>query len=192
MTQQDTQYPVERIVRGCTYRLLARACEEWLGPRPLLADSDAGATLNLTRGTLCARLTAAPGAALPERVHEQLKQLEVIYDSTGDLLDVQDHNLWPTVIVAADYYAIRNPMPSPVDRWDGTLAIEIAYVLTSLLLIRAPLAIYLRLAAAPLFIPAAALGRGGATAPSDRINVACIGLGWMGYDGHLKDYAHQD
>jgi hypothetical protein len=36
--------------------------------------------------------------------------------------------------------------------WDAALAVEIAYVLTSLALIRAPLAIYLRLAAAPLFI----------------------------------------
>ena len=36
--------------------------------------------------------------------------------------------------------------------WDGALAVEIAYVLVSLALIRAPLAIYLRLAAAPLFV----------------------------------------
>ena len=42
--------------------------------------------------------------------------------------------------------------------------------------------------AGPLFIPASALGRGGATPPSDRISMACIGLGWMGYDGHLKDF----
>ena len=41
---------------------------------------------------------------------------------------------------------------------------------------------------APLFIPASALGRGGATPPSDRISLACIGLGWMGYDGHLKEF----
>jgi len=42
--------------------------------------------------------------------------------------------------------------------------------------------------AAPWFVPASALGRGGATPPSDRISLACIGLGWMGYDGHLQDF----
>ena len=42
--------------------------------------------------------------------------------------------------------------------------------------------------AAPLIVPACALGRGGATPPSDRISLACIGLGWMGYDGHLKEF----
>jgi hypothetical protein len=41
--------------------------------------------------------------------------------------------------------------------------------------------------AAPLFVPPRALGRGGA-APSDRISMACIGLGWMGHDGHLKEF----
>jgi predicted dehydrogenase len=33
---------------------------------------------------------------------------------------------------------------------------------------------------APLFIPASALGRGGAIAPSDRIAIGCIGVGGMG------------
>ena len=42
--------------------------------------------------------------------------------------------------------------------------------------------------AAPLIIPGSALGRGGATPPSDRISMACIGLGWMGHDGHLKEF----
>src|SRR5580698_9319227 len=41
---------------------------------------------------------------------------------------------------------------------------------------------------APLIIPGTALGRGGATPPSDRITLACIGLGWMGHDGHLKEF----
>ena len=41
------------------------------------------------------------------------------------LADIQDHNLWPTVGLSADYYVIRNPMPSPTDRWDGTIALNI-------------------------------------------------------------------
>jgi predicted dehydrogenase len=36
------------------------------------------------------------------------------------------------------------------------------------------------LASAPLFVPAAALGRGGAIAPSDRVNVAGLGIGNRG------------
>jgi predicted dehydrogenase len=43
-------------------------------------------------------------------------------------------------------------------------------------------------ASAPMIVSASALGRGGMRAPSDRISVACIGLGWMGFDGHLKDF----
>jgi hypothetical protein len=41
---------------------------------------------------------------------------------------------------------------------------------------------------APQLIPARALGRGGSTPPSDRISMACIGLGWMGHDGHLTEF----
>jgi len=41
--------------------------------------------------------------------------------------------------------------------------------------------------AAPLIVPARALGGGGATPPSDRISLACIGLGWMG-GTHLKEF----
>ncbi len=46
-------------------------------------------------------------------------------DASGYLLEVQDRNLWPTVTVSADYYVVRAPMPAPVNRWDGTLAINI-------------------------------------------------------------------
>ena len=43
-------------------------------------------------------------------------------------------------------------------------------------------------AGAPMIVKASTLGRGGATAPSDRVTVANIGLGWMGFDGHVKDF----
>jgi len=46
-------------------------------------------------------------------------------EASGYLLDVQDHNLWPTVTVAANYYVIRRPMPDPVNRWDGILAFNL-------------------------------------------------------------------
>lgn len=46
-------------------------------------------------------------------------------EASGYLLDVQDRNLWPTVTVSADYYVIRSPMPKPVNRWDGALAVNI-------------------------------------------------------------------
>ncbi len=39
--------------------------------------------------------------------------------------------------------------------------------------------------AAPMFIPASALGRDGHVAPSERINVALIGLGKLGRNSHL-------
>jgi predicted dehydrogenase len=39
-----------------------------------------------------------------------------------------------------------------------------------------------------MIMKASALGRGGAAAPSDRITLGCIGVGWMGFDGHLKDF----
>ena len=42
--------------------------------------------------------------------------------------------------------------------------------------------------AGPLWVPARALGGGGATLPCDRITLACIGLGWMGGEGHLKEF----
>ena len=42
--------------------------------------------------------------------------------------------------------------------------------------------------AAPLIVPASALGLGGATPPSDRISLAYIGLGWMGFDGHFRSF----
>ncbi len=41
------------------------------------------------------------------------------------LADIQDHNLWPTVGLAADYYVVRSPMPSPADRWDGAIALNL-------------------------------------------------------------------
>jgi predicted dehydrogenase len=43
-------------------------------------------------------------------------------------------------------------------------------------------------AGAPMIVKASALGRGGTIAPSDRVTVANIGLGWMGFDGHVKDF----
>ena len=44
----------------------------------------------------------------------------------------------------------------------------------------------LAVAGAPMIVKASALGLGGAVAPSDRISLASIGLGWMGFDGHLS------
>lgn len=41
------------------------------------------------------------------------------------LADIQDHNLWPTVGLAVDYYAVRSPMPNPANRWDGTIALNL-------------------------------------------------------------------
>ena len=46
-------------------------------------------------------------------------------ESYNYLADIQDHNLWPTVNLSADYYALRNPMPDPADRWNGTIALNI-------------------------------------------------------------------
>lgn len=41
------------------------------------------------------------------------------------LADVQDHNLWPTVNLAADYYLVRSPMPSPENRWNGAITLNL-------------------------------------------------------------------
>ncbi len=41
------------------------------------------------------------------------------------LADLQDHNLWPTVDLSADYYAVRRPMPAPASRWDGAIALNL-------------------------------------------------------------------
>jgi outer membrane protein len=41
------------------------------------------------------------------------------------LADIQDHNLWPSVNLAADYYAVRHPMPAPSDRWDGAVTLSV-------------------------------------------------------------------
>jgi len=46
----------------------------------------------------------------------------------------------------------------------------------------------LALAGAPMIVKASALGLGGQMAPSDKISVCNIGLGWMGFDGHVKDF----
>ena len=46
-------------------------------------------------------------------------------ESYDYLAQIQDHNLWPTVALAADYYIVRSPMPSPTDRWDGTIALNV-------------------------------------------------------------------
>ena len=40
---------------------------------------------------------------------------------------MQDHNLWPSVGVTADYYLLRSPMPSPADRWDGAIALNVPF-----------------------------------------------------------------
>ena len=41
------------------------------------------------------------------------------------LSDIQDHNLWPSVNLTADLYAVRSPMPSPTDRWDGAITLNL-------------------------------------------------------------------
>ena len=46
-------------------------------------------------------------------------------ESYNYLADVQDHNLWPTVDVSANYYVVRRPMPDPVNRWDGAIALNL-------------------------------------------------------------------
>ncbi len=46
----------------------------------------------------------------------------------------------------------------------------------------------LAVAGAPMIVKASALGLGGAMAPSDKVTVCNIGLGWMGFDGHVKDF----
>jgi predicted dehydrogenase len=50
---------------------------------------------------------------------------------------------------------------------------------------------FLKAAGFPAIIPASALGAGGTTAPSDRINMACIGVGRMG-GGHVRSFARMD
>ena len=46
-------------------------------------------------------------------------------ESYNYLAEVQDHNLWPTVDLSANYYVVRRPMPSPVNRWDGAIALNV-------------------------------------------------------------------
>ena len=46
-------------------------------------------------------------------------------------------------------------------------------------------------AAAPIFVPATALGRGGRPAPSERITLGCIGVGGMG-TGNMNSFLGQD
>src|ERR1043166_5410795 len=43
----------------------------------------------------------------------------------------------------------------------------------------------------PTIIPASAMGADGATAPSDRIHAACIGVGRMG-GGHVRSFLRHD
>jgi hypothetical protein len=47
-------------------------------------------------------------------------------------------------------------------------------------------------AAAPLFVPASALGRGGSPAPSDRINLGIIGVNGMGRSNLANCARHSD
>jgi outer membrane protein len=49
------------------------------------------------------------------------------YEAASYLAEVQDHNVWPTVTAAGDYYPLRNPMPTPgiTDRWDATLTLSV-------------------------------------------------------------------
>lgn len=47
------------------------------------------------------------------------------YEASSYLADIQDHNVWPSVTAAGDYYVLRNPMPDPTDRWDGTLTLSV-------------------------------------------------------------------
>ncbi len=43
-------------------------------------------------------------------------------EASGHLLEIQKHNLWPTVTVAGDYYVLRHPEPKPANYWNATLA----------------------------------------------------------------------
>lgn len=47
-------------------------------------------------------------------------------------------------------------------------------------------------AAAPFFVPAAALGREGAVAASERVTLGFIGVGWHGHDYNLQTFLNQD
>ena len=46
-------------------------------------------------------------------------------EAYGHLADAQDHNLWPAVNLTANYYALRDPMPAPSNRWDAMLALTL-------------------------------------------------------------------
>ena len=46
-------------------------------------------------------------------------------ESYNYLADIQDHNLWPTVNLSADYYLVRSPMPTPENRWNGAIALNL-------------------------------------------------------------------
>ena len=65
--------------------------------------------------------TYLKAALLRPDIAARRKAVEV----SGYLLDIQDHNLWPSVGVSADYYVIRHPMPNPTDHWDGIVAVNI-------------------------------------------------------------------
>ncbi|MDZ7371445.1 MAG: Gfo/Idh/MocA family oxidoreductase [candidate division KSB1 bacterium] len=52
------------------------------------------------------------------------------------------------------------------------------------------LGIGLRAAAAPYILPAAVLGREGMPAPSDRITIGCIGVGWQG-TSNMEEFLEQ-
>ncbi|MDD2804504.1 MAG: TolC family protein [Elusimicrobiales bacterium] len=103
---------------------LAAAGAERLAQQALLfitgLDTDLlPAGLSLTRGAPLAEYLKL--ALLRPDLAARRKSL----DSYGYLAEIQEHSLWPTVDLSANYYVIKRPMPSPVNRWDGTVALNL-------------------------------------------------------------------
>jgi outer membrane protein len=46
-------------------------------------------------------------------------------ESSNYLAELQDHSLWPSVDLTADYYVVRRPMPAPENRWDGSILLKL-------------------------------------------------------------------
>jgi outer membrane protein len=73
----------------------------------------------------------APPAGAPEEYRRlALKRPDVearrrSAGAYGLLADIQDRNTWPSVDLSGNYYVLRSPMPSPENRWDGTLALTL-------------------------------------------------------------------
>lgn len=41
------------------------------------------------------------------------------------LLDIQDRSFWPSADLTAEYYALRDPMPAPENRWNAGLRVKL-------------------------------------------------------------------